>query len=392
MSLNCVSHVCQPATCSDGIKNGGEGDEDCGGPCPAKCAIGMQCGGASDCVAGAHSSAACVSGTCGLGTCTSGFASCDGVAQTGCETDTRVDARHCGTCFHDCDAGACLAGLCQPYPLGTTTGNLFHPGLSTTHVYWTNKTNRLVQRVAKAGGPVETVATAVGEPEGLEVDTDAVFWTDAAINGGVYRADLDGSNPVTISSTENIARTLTVDTQYVYWTAEGSGQIRRAAKSGAGSPTTLVTGADTPYQIALDATHLYWTSRVGGTLWRVPKAGGTPQLLGTRPTPANGISVGGGYVYWSTGEITTGTIQRTPIGGGATVTLASLQDRPYGVLLDPTSGYLYWGNINGNVVQFNVASSASRVLDSGTGLYLASDATRVYWTTFSDGIVRAMVK
>lgn len=246
--------------------------------------------------------------------------------------------------------------------------------------------------MAKAGGPVETVATAVGEPEGLEVDTDAVFWTDAAINGGVYRADLDGSNPVTISSTENIARTLTVDTQYVYWTAEGSGQIRRAAKSGAGSPTTLVTGADTPYQIALDATHLYWTSRVGGTLWRVPKAGGTPQLLGTRPTPANGISVGGGYVYWSTGEITTGTIQRTPIGGGATVTLASLQDRPYGVLLDPTSGYLYWGNINGNVVQFNVASSASRVLDSGTGLYLASDATRVYWTTFSDGIVRAMVK
>src|SRR5690606_38587033 len=73
VSLNCVSHVCQPATCSDGIKNGGEGDEDCGGPCPAKCAIGMQCGGASDCVAGAHSSAACVSGTCGLGTCTSGF-------------------------------------------------------------------------------------------------------------------------------------------------------------------------------------------------------------------------------------------------------------------------------------------------------------------------------
>lgn len=342
-------------------------------------------------MAGANAAAACVSGTCALGACSPGFESCDGIAQTGCEADTRVSARHCGVCAHDCEAGSCVAGLCQPYPLGTTSGNLQHPGLSTTHVYWTNESKQLIQRVAKTGGAVETVANASGEPEGLVVDGNWVFWSNAATNGGVYRVDLDGANVTTISSGDNSARTLAVDAQYVYWTADGSGQIRRALKSGSGSPVTLVTGANAPYQIAVDATHVYWTSR-DGTLWRAPKTGGSAQQLGTGPVTANGMSLAGGYVYWSTGSVATGTIQRTPVAGGPTTVLATGQDRPYGVLLDPFNGYLYWANIYGNVVQFNVGSSAYRILDAGVGLYLASDAKRVYWTTWSDGILMAMVK
>ncbi|HVY45255.1 MAG TPA: hypothetical protein VHB21_05220, partial [Minicystis sp.] len=39
------------ATCSDGVRNQGETDVDCGGPCPSKCALGRHCSTATDCVA-----------------------------------------------------------------------------------------------------------------------------------------------------------------------------------------------------------------------------------------------------------------------------------------------------------------------------------------------------
>ena len=44
--------------CSDGIKNGGESDVDCGGTCP-RCATGKTCASRNDCA-----SARCEAGTC----------------------------------------------------------------------------------------------------------------------------------------------------------------------------------------------------------------------------------------------------------------------------------------------------------------------------------------
>jgi hypothetical protein len=42
-------NLCQTPTCTDGIKNNGETDIDCGGPCPNKCAAGKGCQVDSDC-------------------------------------------------------------------------------------------------------------------------------------------------------------------------------------------------------------------------------------------------------------------------------------------------------------------------------------------------------
>lgn len=41
--------TCQVPTCSDNVKNGNEGDKDCGGPCPSKCSLGQSCKAAADC-------------------------------------------------------------------------------------------------------------------------------------------------------------------------------------------------------------------------------------------------------------------------------------------------------------------------------------------------------
>ena len=54
----CLAGVCQPATCTDGLKNGPESDVDCGGSCPL-CAAGKACTGSWECASGI-----CTGGIC----------------------------------------------------------------------------------------------------------------------------------------------------------------------------------------------------------------------------------------------------------------------------------------------------------------------------------------
>jgi hypothetical protein len=61
-----------------------------------------------------HSTPICVGGACAGGACELGFADCDGVNTTGCETDTRTDTQNCGQCAAKCnDNWTCGAGVCR---------------------------------------------------------------------------------------------------------------------------------------------------------------------------------------------------------------------------------------------------------------------------------------
>ena len=60
----------------------------------------------------------CAGGTCGIGSCISGFMDCNGVASDGCEIDTRSNVNNCGGCGTVCDLAntnehTCNAGVCQ---------------------------------------------------------------------------------------------------------------------------------------------------------------------------------------------------------------------------------------------------------------------------------------
>ncbi|MBI2389250.1 MAG: hypothetical protein HYV09_06515 [Deltaproteobacteria bacterium] len=61
-SAVCTSGVCAAATCSDGVKNGTETDVDCGGACPS-CEIGKKCSGAGDCATGMCTASTCAAAT-----------------------------------------------------------------------------------------------------------------------------------------------------------------------------------------------------------------------------------------------------------------------------------------------------------------------------------------
>jgi hypothetical protein len=61
-----------------------------------------------------HGTPTCSSGYCTVQSCDAGYADCDKVFASGCETDLASDPAHCGSCSTACSAGqACLGGICQ---------------------------------------------------------------------------------------------------------------------------------------------------------------------------------------------------------------------------------------------------------------------------------------
>lgn len=94
------------------VSTGGEGASDATSACEAE----------SDCPPLDHAEPACFSGECVIGRCADGFASCDDVVSTGCESDLRSSIDDCGGCGRrclnangetTCDAGACVPA-CAP--------------------------------------------------------------------------------------------------------------------------------------------------------------------------------------------------------------------------------------------------------------------------------------
>lgn len=61
-----------------------------------------------------NAAASCVGGVCGIGSCTSGFANCDGDDANGCEVATSTSSVNCGACGVACVSGqTCVAGICR---------------------------------------------------------------------------------------------------------------------------------------------------------------------------------------------------------------------------------------------------------------------------------------
>jgi hypothetical protein len=73
----------------------------------------------------ANATAACMGGTCRIGTCTTGFADCDGNPANGCETNTQTDAANCSRCGALCATGdTCTASACNNIVRSTSGGHV----------------------------------------------------------------------------------------------------------------------------------------------------------------------------------------------------------------------------------------------------------------------------
>src|SRR5205807_921661 len=108
----CQNGICQPAggsSCTDGVKNGTETGLDCGGASCPKCGSGQGCAGGADCLSGVCSSGVCQTATCadGIKNGTETDVDCGGGACTTCGT-----GKFCGAAS-DCLSGICSGGTCQ---------------------------------------------------------------------------------------------------------------------------------------------------------------------------------------------------------------------------------------------------------------------------------------
>lgn len=60
-----------------------------------------------------HATASCISGSCNIASCDSGWEDCDSNVMNGCETSVSNDVLNCGGCQDLCAPGqSCAAGAC----------------------------------------------------------------------------------------------------------------------------------------------------------------------------------------------------------------------------------------------------------------------------------------
>ena len=114
----CADGECAVGGCAQGFDN-------CDGAVDTGCETALaesiaHCGACERaCPVPANAAAGCADGSCGIGSCLQGFDSCDGTAETGCETDLRSSLQSCGACDTPCVAPPHMVPTCVQGECGT---------------------------------------------------------------------------------------------------------------------------------------------------------------------------------------------------------------------------------------------------------------------------------
>ena len=294
-----------------------------------------------------------------------------------CGADLTGDRKNCGACGHDCMAGACTAGKCQPFVLAT--------GQTT--------------------------------PSSLVVDKDVAYWTTG--DGTVQSCPLSGCNNTSKKITQIDAGNpapagLAVRDGTVYVVGYYSQAVHTCPVAGCASPTTLVGGIPSPHDIVVDATNAYFLSASAPYLARCPLpscAGGAVKVVnGTLPA-WYGIVADDTTLYWygggPTAQFDSAIVYRAPksqVDGGPEVllsgrplsadgpsksnlavksgTLFVTEDGPKVDGGHGTAGVVYKMALAPGLARFPIASGQSQPRG------IAVDDTHVYWVTQGDGAVQ----
>ncbi|MFO0737862.1 MAG: hypothetical protein U0270_18365 [Labilithrix sp.] len=290
--------------------------------------------------------------------------------------------------------------------------------VDATHVYWTTYApsgdrapfdrRHDVLRVAKSGGPIETLAKDQKDLVGLTLDASHVYWlartgecTAGAPTGVARRAPKAGGAAESIANrlpcgSPSANTQAVVDGTHLYWS--GDDGIRAVAKTG-GTPALVASAGPNPNAstrstvlLLQDETTVYWGDSYG-PLWAQPKAGGEKvKLLDSSPWhaavdataiyyAANGkvmsvaktggaprelgpsggrgeeaFAVDAGYVYWT--DIVDSQIRRLPKRGDVSAETLVAGERAFGLSVDATGMYYpAYGREIGGMIPDYIAKS-----------------------------------
>ena len=157
-----------------------------------------------------------------------------------------------------------------------------------TWIYFTDRTNGSVRKVALDGGGPALLVGASGTSFGLSVTDAGIFWgtvDDEAGVSAVLHTDKNGvpdGGAVPVFALGNTPYGFAVDAQNVYWVNRGTfgssdGSLATCPLSGCPSsgPTVLAAGRRSPRRLAVDDAAIYWvdqgTGASDGALMKIAK-------------------------------------------------------------------------------------------------------------------------
>jgi len=297
------------------------------------------CGTVGNICSSSGGSASCSNGTCNL-TCFPGRANCDGKASNGCEVNTTSDVGNCGACGSTCGIESNATSMCSASICSTTC----QPGWADCDGKTGNGCEQNTTNDVNHCGGCGTVCLG---------DTNQCNSGQCQYNVTEMYAGSKATNTASMEYIDAIAS----DAVNVYlssrvktngtWTT----RIRQVAKVG-GQSTTLSTVTLGVTKIVLRNNYLFWgglDNSSGSLVERIFKTDlsnntSTEIVTDVRGNynPVSNFVVDDNYVYWlsnestvsptdaSNNEITSTTIYRVSVNGGAKTTYTTISEAAIG--------------------------------------------------------------
>ena len=281
------------------------------------------------------------------------------------------------------------SGQTQPQSLVLDATNAYWASSATGEIFTAPKDGSSAPRSIGRAPAAETVALAVDA-------AGDVYWAGLT-DGSVHRIPKAGGD-VLLASGQASPSALAVDATTVYWTDGQSGQatsgnVMAVAKNG-GTPVVLYDDMTAvPVALALDATNVYFADSTDSTVKQIPK---TSVDGGTALKTWDGVSVTSFFEFAaddfafyfidtdSNGNSTVAELLRTAPANTPAQELATADVTA--LAIDDT--FVYWSNDSGGTIS-RVAKAGGAVellaKDQAHPLFVAADATGVYWCTIASG-------
>jgi hypothetical protein len=359
-------------------------------------------GGASG---GGGSSSGGAGGGGGSGGASSGGAAND-ASVPDCESRVLYDPKNCGRCGHDCQGGSCVSGVCTPVILTLGQSGATRLAVSGGSVYWMSCVSPGNGKISKistssAGGlaPITELANGLTCMTDMAISENSIFFTVSGTDQNVASIPKGGGALSVLRTSPLHAFGLAADATYVYWgdtnsSSTPAGQIQRIpVGGGTAEPIANIAGFLAPPRLALDSNNVYWA--LGDSLQRTPKAGGATISIGTGQSPG-GLTVYNGRLYW-TNSVAGGSVMSAATDGTGSDTIASSQDVPSDIAVDPSG--VYWANRSspsgtGTIVMRSLSGGLPVILALGqAGLdSIATDANAIYWADGGGNMIKKLAK
>lgn len=268
-------------------------------------------------------------------------------------------------------------------------------------VYFIRKDGRL-KKVSLDGGKAVELVSGIKEPTAIALDRDTVYWVTAT--GAIGSLPKKGGDPGTLVDDEpgQVALAALGAGDDVYFATASAG-LQSVPKSG-GEPTSLLGGGvmSTGGMFGYDGGGFLYAMNGQGELIRVTTDGKGTFVMTDQQAGTTSVAANSSFVYWvnpnppgadSGSSQPQGKVFRMRPDGNDIVTVAVEQEDPFRVAGDEknvywttTTGTVFTAPVDGAAEPFPMASA-----DPGE-VYLALDATTIYWARSDGGTISARPK